>query len=86
MSYNHEPQHDHDSGLSPHDTVPVATYNRMVRKRDEAVRERDQARQILADAPHADQCRTNANPYTAHLRPDSECNCWKKVLNGEKKG
>jgi hypothetical protein len=48
LSYHHEPQHDHDSGLSPHDTVPVATYNRMVRKRDEAVRERDQAREQLA--------------------------------------
>jgi hypothetical protein len=59
------------TGLSPHDTVPVATYNRMVRKRDEAVAERDEARQMLADAWdegvsfgwHSTELRTDENPY-----------------------
>jgi hypothetical protein len=37
-----------DMGIGMFDTVPVATYNRMVRKRDEAVAERDQAREQLA--------------------------------------
>lgn len=37
--------------------------------------ERDQARQMLADAPHADTFCTAGEPYG-----QSECICWKSAL------
>jgi hypothetical protein len=68
------------SGLSPHDTVPVATYNRMVRKRDEAVRERDEVRQMLADAPHGWACDLGVPPALDRTPDDAKCSCWKAGL------
>jgi hypothetical protein len=68
------------TGLSPDDTVPVATYNRMVRKRDEAVAENlkiaEAYRRVvkqLDDAPHHFNCSWD-NPE------EPECDCWKAGL------
>jgi hypothetical protein len=68
-----------DMGIGMFDTVPVATYNRMVRKRDEAVAENLRIAEMyrvvvkqLADAPHDSTCLgwTLNNP----------CTCWKAGL------
>jgi hypothetical protein len=46
--------------------------------------ERDQARQMLADAPHADDCtyleEDVVEPYGTRISPNAHCNCWKAGL------
>jgi hypothetical protein len=66
------------SGLSPHDTVPVATYNRMVRKRDEAVALAGTYLQAIHAAPHA----YGGGGYwcLAGLDQGESCSCWKAGL------
>jgi hypothetical protein len=59
------------------DTVPASTLDKVTASYDEALREarleRDQARQMLADAPHADDC-------TFLTYEPNSCTCWKAGL------
>jgi len=41
--------------------------------------ERDQARQMLADAPHGDDCQA-LSAWSKALQSTDECSCWKAGL------
>lgn len=60
-------------GLSPHDTVLVATYNRMVRKRDKAVALAGTYLRTIHAAPHGHMCEVAMSYGT-------KCCCWKAGL------
>jgi len=45
-----------------------------------AERERDQARQMLADAPHGDDCQA-LSAWSKALQSTDECSCWKAGLH-----